>query len=55
MFCYACAGEKKIQKLTNPNYRVDYFNEDFDNCWIPNDATRSTICPGLIQITRNNQ
>ena len=49
MFCYACGSEMKIQKLTNPNYYVDYFNEDFDHCWIPNDLTNSQICPGLIR------
>ena len=51
MFCYACGGERKVQKLTNPHYQVDYFNEDLDHCWIPNHITRSTICPGWIQIS----
>ena len=53
MFCYACGGERKVQKLTNPHYQVDYFNEDLDHCWIPNHITRSTICPGSIPMLLN--
>ena len=53
MFCYACGGERKVQKLTNPHYQVDYFNEDLDHCWIPNHITRSMICPGSIPMLLN--